>query len=127
MVSTFCSILLIFFVVLVVPITNCDGGGYRPGGIWPIDDLNDPQVVSAAKFAVTEYNKKTNTTLNFVAVMKGKEHKVGGSLYHLVISAKDNINANLKEYEIVVFAQVWLKKSPLKLESFKQLSKSVFN
>ncbi|KAL7098316.1 hypothetical protein ACP275_09G009200 [Erythranthe tilingii] len=100
---------------------------YRPGGIWPIDDLNDPQVVSAAKFAVTEYNKKANTTLNFVTVIKGREHMVGGSLYHLVISAKDNINANPKEYEIVVFAQVWLKKTPLKLESFKQLSKLIFN
>ncbi|EYU19045.1 hypothetical protein MIMGU_mgv1a022086mg, partial [Erythranthe guttata] len=73
------------------------------GGVWPIKDLKDPKVVSIAKFAVKEYNKQTNTTLHFVDVIKGKEHLVGGVIYHLVISAKDSNVAYPVKYETTVF------------------------
>ncbi|KAL8041813.1 hypothetical protein ABFX02_09G008400 [Erythranthe guttata] len=96
-----------------------------------IDNLYDPTVVSAAQFAVAEYNKKTKTPLYFINVIKGKRLVVRGQykgdLYHLIISAADYTKTHPKRYEIAVMDQRLVKKSPWKLESFKQFPHSIFN
>ncbi|KAL8027946.1 hypothetical protein ABFX02_14G129500 [Erythranthe guttata] len=97
--------------------------GYKPGGMWPIKDLEDPSVVSAAKFAVKEYNNKANTTLQFVTIIKGKKHMVAGSFYHLLILAKHKPAAYPEKYEVAVSDRPWKIKGGLELESFRKLSK----
>ncbi|GFP88442.1 cysteine proteinase inhibitor 4 [Phtheirospermum japonicum] len=91
------------------------------GGSVPIRNLKDPEVVKAAKFAVTEHNKQTNTTLVLVRVVKGEEQTVEGAMYRLTISAKDGRAAKPKLYRVKVWSRVWLKKNPLILDYFKEI------
>ncbi|XP_012838055.1 PREDICTED: multicystatin-like [Erythranthe guttata] len=101
--------------------------GYVHGGLWPVESPLDPRVVSVAKFAVKEYSKKTNTTLHFVTVIKGKEYMVASSLYHLLILAKQKSTTSPKKYEAAVWYRPWeIKDDGFKLESFKILSKSIW-
>ncbi|EYU35854.1 hypothetical protein MIMGU_mgv1a022613mg [Erythranthe guttata] len=118
-----CSVLLIFFLVLVESFISL--GEAFGGGMWPIEDLNNRLVLFVAKFAVAEYNKKANATLQFETIIKGKEHMVARSIYHLLISAKDS--SAPKKYETAVSFISWSKKS-FKLESFKNYqSQSLFS
>ncbi|EYU25651.1 hypothetical protein MIMGU_mgv1a022517mg, partial [Erythranthe guttata] len=99
--------------------------GFLPTGLMAMHNLKDPAVVSIAKFAVTEYNKNEDAPLKFITIIKGKQHTVSRSgyrsdLYHLIISVKDNTIVGPQRYEIVVIDQPWVKKQPIKLESFKQ-------
>ncbi|EYU40492.1 hypothetical protein MIMGU_mgv1a025014mg, partial [Erythranthe guttata] len=80
---------------------------YKPGGMWPIEDLKDPGVVSVAKFAVKEYNKKANTPLQLVTVIKGKQLMVAGSIYYLLILAKDKTAPYPQKYEVAVSDRPW--------------------
>ncbi|KAL9141775.1 hypothetical protein ABFS82_14G126600 [Erythranthe guttata] len=96
---------------------------YKPGGMWPIEDLKDPGVVSVAKFAVKEYNKKANTPLQLVTVIKGKQLMVAGSIYYLLILAKDKTAPYPQKYEVAVSDRPWEIKGGFELESFKKLSK----
>ncbi|GFP88443.1 cysteine proteinase inhibitor 4 [Phtheirospermum japonicum] len=91
------------------------------GGSVPIRNLKDPEVVKAAKFAVTEHNEETNSKLVFVRVVKGEEQSVEGSLYRLTISAKDGRAAKPKLYRVEVLSRVWLKKNQLRLEYFIEI------
>ncbi|KAK6123591.1 hypothetical protein DH2020_042666 [Rehmannia glutinosa] len=93
----------------------------RSGGWMPIEDLKDPEVVMAAKFAVKEHNKQANTTLIFITMVKGERLEVAGWLFRLVISAKDGRTTKPKNYRAVVWSRVWLKKKPLILDSFKEI------
>ncbi|XP_012838056.1 PREDICTED: cysteine proteinase inhibitor 1-like [Erythranthe guttata] len=100
--------------------------GYKPGGMWPIENLKDPGVVYAAKFAVKEYNKKANTTLQFVTVIKGKQHTVAGSIYHLLILVRQKSTTSPEKYEVAISDRPWETKGGFKLESFKKLSKLIW-
>ncbi|KAI3861779.1 hypothetical protein MKW92_026788 [Papaver armeniacum] len=45
--------------------------------------------VDLAKFAVDEYNKKENAVLEFVRVVKAKEHVVVGAVRHLTLELQE--------------------------------------
>ncbi|KAL7098318.1 hypothetical protein ACP275_09G010000 [Erythranthe tilingii] len=90
-----------------------------------IKDLKDSKVVWIAEFAVAEYNKKANTTLQFVRVLNGKTYLVAGLIYHLLISIKDESDAHPKTYETAVLDIPWEIKGGYKLDSFK-LFKSIW-
>ncbi|XP_073016719.1 cysteine proteinase inhibitor 1-like [Primulina eburnea] len=87
----------------------------------PIKDLNSPQVLEIARFAVSENDKMGGAKLQFVKVVMGTEGQyVEGTYYKLVIIANDEAVGNAPgNYE----AQVW--DMPLthirKLKSFVQV------
>ncbi|KAK6148247.1 hypothetical protein DH2020_019159 [Rehmannia glutinosa] len=85
----FRSLIYIFILILIILTPTNGDKGPVSGSSKPIENLKDPEVVTAAKFAITEHNKKANTKLVFVDVVKGEEQIVQGSMYRLVISAKD--------------------------------------
>ncbi|KAL3628198.1 hypothetical protein CASFOL_027244 [Castilleja foliolosa] len=120
----------IFILVLVViPIEgkNCrrptiDEDKYAPIGGWePLTNLKDPEALMSAKFAVTEHNKQAKTSLICVTLIGGRSKLVEGSLFQLVISAKDGSVDEPKLYLVEVWSRVWLKKQPLILDSFKEI------
>ncbi|XP_058727921.1 cysteine proteinase inhibitor 5-like [Vicia villosa] len=79
---------------------------HRMGRYWPITDIDDPDVIKAAKFAVTEYNKQSGFKLKFKKVIKGESQEVAGINYNLTLSAgKGSV---LKMYEAVVWERDWL-------------------
>ncbi|GFP88447.1 cysteine proteinase inhibitor 1 [Phtheirospermum japonicum] len=62
----------------------------------------------AARFAISEHNKKAKKRLSFVTVAeKGKQVVHGGFVYRLVISAKDGDTRS----PINCYAVVWLRAS----------------
>ncbi|KAI7739311.1 hypothetical protein M8C21_026646, partial [Ambrosia artemisiifolia] len=67
---------------------------------------------SLARFAVDEHNKKTNSLLMFVRLVKTKEQLVAGRLYHFTLEAKDAAGKT-KVYRAKVWVQRWI--------NFKQL------
>ncbi|XP_075515316.1 cysteine proteinase inhibitor 1-like [Primulina tabacum] len=71
----------------------------------PIKDLNSPQVLEIARFAVSENNKMAGAKLQFVKVVTGAEGQyIGGTYNKLVIIAIDEAVGNAPgNYE----AQVW--------------------
>lgn len=73
-----------------------------------------------AKFAVTEHNKKANINLQFINVIKCQEQVNSGSLYKVVISAKNGTTSHPKNYEAIVWLRPWEKKDLLTLKSFKK-------
>ncbi|EYU22237.1 hypothetical protein MIMGU_mgv1a026857mg [Erythranthe guttata] len=87
--------------------------------------LKDSKVVWIAEFAVAEYNKKVNTTLQFISIINGKRYSISGYINHLLISIKDESNAHPKTYETAVLYTPWEIKGGYKLDSFK-LFKSIW-
>ncbi|XP_073016721.1 cysteine proteinase inhibitor 1-like [Primulina eburnea] len=78
------------------------------GGWQPIKDLNSPNVLEIAKFAVSVHNKKSNAKLQFVKVVKGESQVVEGMNYKLVITANDVAAGNVpSDYETVVWDKPW--------------------
>lgn len=112
------SFLFAILLISVVPIPNEAG---KPGKWWPVKDLNNPEVVMVAKFAVTEHNKKANINLQFINVIKCQEQVSSGSLYKVVISAKNGTTSHPKNYEAIVWLRPWEKKDLLTLKSFKKV------
>jgi hypothetical protein len=77
------------------------------GGYSPINDINDPQVTKIANFAVTRYNKRSETKLKFEKVIKGESQAVGltKTNYKLTLSASNGSVSNT--YETVVYENLW--------------------
>ncbi|KAL3843736.1 hypothetical protein ACJIZ3_001139 [Penstemon smallii] len=70
--------------------------GDIPEGWRPIKNLNDPEVVGIAKFAVAEYNRTSKKALVLVSVVKGEARpsfRFESMIYHLDIYAKDSAAA----------------------------------
>ncbi|KAL3628202.1 hypothetical protein CASFOL_027248 [Castilleja foliolosa] len=119
----------IFLLVLVlIPIkgNNCGPIRYAAdddliGSSEPITNLKDPEVLMAAKFAVTKHNKQAKTSLIYVTLIKGQSQLVSSMLYELVISAKDGSAGKPKLYRAQVWDRVWMKNPRLILDSFKEM------
>ncbi|KAE8708932.1 Cysteine proteinase inhibitor 1 [Hibiscus syriacus] len=98
---------LIFFLSLVfLPLLFSDARKANlPGGWSPIEDITDPHVTEIAKFAVSEYNKHSKTSLELEKVVKGESQVVSGMNYRLVLKAKDG--TAVKTYQAVVWEKEW--------------------
>ncbi|KAL8026985.1 hypothetical protein ABFX02_14G065500 [Erythranthe guttata] len=111
MAPTSCSILLTFLFILIVPINS----------VSPIWDLKDPKVVSIAKFAVTENNKKANKTLRFVSIFNG-DYSVYSEKHNYQVyidfSAIDNKATNPKKYSASVLYTPRQKNNSMKLDNY---------
>ncbi|KAK9715070.1 hypothetical protein RND81_06G141200 [Saponaria officinalis] len=100
--------LFIVLALLAVTSTAYAAVGKRGsfvGGYTPIKDLHSAQVQEIAKYAVTEYNKKSGTSLVYVKTVKGESQVVSGANYRLVISAKDG--GAVRNYMAVVYEKSW--------------------
>ncbi|KAL5579988.1 hypothetical protein UlMin_015510 [Ulmus minor] len=75
------------------------------GGIKESEGVaNSLEIENLARFAVDEHNKKENSLLEFVKVVKVKEQVVAGTMYYITLEAIDG--GKKKNYE----AKVWEKK-----------------
>ncbi|XP_022957234.1 cysteine proteinase inhibitor 12-like [Cucurbita moschata] len=59
-----------------------------------------------ARFAVDEHNKKENSLLEFVRVVKAKEQVVAGTLHHLTVEVADA--GKKKLYEAKIWVKSWM-------------------
>ncbi|KAK7405568.1 hypothetical protein VNO78_07000 [Psophocarpus tetragonolobus] len=67
---------------------------------------NSVETDALARFAVDEHNKKQNSLLEFVRVVRAQEQVVAGTLHHLTVEA---IEAGEKKlYEAKVWVKPWL-------------------
>ncbi|KAL8054798.1 hypothetical protein ABFX02_04G016300 [Erythranthe guttata] len=96
-------------------------------GTQPIEDLKDPKVMSAARFAVATYNTNMKTSLRLVDIVQGRRLMVVGVLYYLILSAKENNTSNPVNYEAVVWERLWLDKDALIVKAFRKPSKLNWN
>ncbi|KAK9091923.1 hypothetical protein Syun_026834 [Stephania yunnanensis] len=77
----------------------------KPGGYEPVDP-SDPHIEDTGRYAVDEYNKRTNMDLKFVNVIKAETQVVSGVNYRLVITAR-NKNDQVQPYVAVVLERAW--------------------
>ncbi|GFQ07491.1 cysteine proteinase inhibitor 4 [Phtheirospermum japonicum] len=98
-----------------------DARGILQGHSEPIRNLKEPVVIKAAKFAVTQHNRNTNSTLTFIRVVEGEIQPVQSAMYRLTISAKDGRAAKPKLYRVKVWSRLWVKRKPLRLECFEEI------
>ncbi|KAL3843735.1 hypothetical protein ACJIZ3_001138 [Penstemon smallii] len=99
--------------------------GATPEGWWPIKNLNDPEVVGIAKFAVAEYNRTSNKALVLVSVVKGEAKQAfdpSETIYHLDIYAKDAAASTKPAGKYVTFVGDIPSKKFRGLISFYQIS-----
>ncbi|OAY55433.1 cysteine proteinase inhibitor 5-like [Manihot esculenta] len=82
------------------------------GGWQPIKDLKDPNIVEIGEYAVKEYNKRANTDLILVNVVKGEEQVVSGMNYRLILAVTEGKAS--KKYQAEVWEKAW--------ENFKNLT-----
>ncbi|XP_047335382.1 cystatin-1-like [Impatiens glandulifera] len=87
------------------------------GGWAPISDLKNPEIVMFGKFAISEYNTKANTTLEFNSLVEGEFQVISGVRYSLVIDVKDG--GVVGKYQAIVWDEPW-EKLP-ELTSFTKL------
>ncbi|KAK8501476.1 hypothetical protein V6N13_096963 [Hibiscus sabdariffa] len=90
-------LLSLIFLPLIISVTEVSA----VGGWKPIKDINDPHVVEIAEFAVDEYNKKGNTGLKLVTVMRGETQVISGTNYLLIL--KTTNGTATKTYQAVVW------------------------
>nr|GEW87050.1 cysteine proteinase inhibitor [Tanacetum cinerariifolium] len=69
-------------------------------------NLNGIDIGNLARFALEEHNKKENSLLKFVRLVKAKEQVVAGMLYHLTLEANDA--GKTKVYETKVWVKPWM-------------------
>ncbi|GJM88955.1 hypothetical protein PR202_ga05542 [Eleusine coracana subsp. coracana] len=86
----------------------CGGIYYAPGR------ENDLEYIERAKFAVAEYNSKTNGKLEYERLVKVGTQVVSGVIYYFTIEVKDGSVKKL--YEASVFEKPW--ENIKKLDSF---------
>ncbi|KAK4259110.1 hypothetical protein QN277_005477 [Acacia crassicarpa] len=100
---------LIFLPLFFLPLCSVADGkrGMLVGGWSPIKDLKDPHVTEIAKYAVSEYDKRSGETLKFEKVIKGETQVVAGTNYRLVLEAKSGSSSASKKYEAVVWEKAW--------------------
>ncbi|XP_073100282.1 cysteine proteinase inhibitor 12 isoform X2 [Elaeis guineensis] len=78
------------------------------GGVHDAKGIeNSVEIEELARFAVEEQNKKANTLLEFVRVVKVKEQVVSGIIYYITIEAIDG--GEKKLYEAKVWVKPWMK------------------
>ncbi|KAG1338358.1 Cysteine proteinase inhibitor [Cocos nucifera] len=78
------------------------------GGVHDAKEIeNSVEIEELARFAVEDHNKKANTLLEFVRVVKVKEQVVSGMIYYITIEASDG--GKKKLYEAKVWVKPWMK------------------
>ena len=98
------------FIILAHLCSASRLGGYDPKlGTWtPVKNTSDPHIVEIGEFAVSAYNRITNSKLEFCRVIKGETMQiVVVNLYKLVIEAKDGDKVG--NYEAIVWEKAWKK------------------
>ncbi|GER31785.1 cysteine proteinase inhibitor [Striga asiatica] len=113
------SVLIFLSMLMVMAPYHATSRSGKHGGWMPFDNLNDPEAVKYAKFALAEYNKETAASLTFVALVKVDTQLVAGRRYRLDISAKDGDADSPKKYRAVVLSQRWLH--IVQLTSFEEI------
>ncbi|PWA81787.1 cystatin A [Artemisia annua] len=78
----------------------------KMGGIRDINNLNGIEIQNLARFALDQHNKKENSLLKFVRLVKAKEQVVAGMLYHMTLEANDA--GKTKVYETKVWVKPWM-------------------
>ncbi|KAJ4779349.1 Cysteine proteinase inhibitor [Rhynchospora pubera] len=91
-----------------------------PGGWRDSEIANSAEIEELARFAVEEHNKKENTLLKFVRVVKAKEQVVAGIMHHFTLEAIEA--GNKKLYEAKVWVKPWLHFK--QLQEFKHAAAS---
>ncbi|OWM75909.1 hypothetical protein CDL15_Pgr009553 [Punica granatum] len=86
----------VLLLATAIPILSATG----LGGWTRMKDLNDPYVQGIAKFAISQYNKRSKASLTFVSVKSGDSQVVKGVNYRLIISATDG--ATTLDYDAIV-------------------------
>ncbi|CAF2128484.1 cysteine proteinase inhibitor 4 [Brassica rapa] len=105
---------LICLSLILLPLFSVVEGQLIGGQVQIRVDEDD--VVVVAKFAVSEHNRQSKANLVYVNVVNGTYQIAVGTVYRLIISAKDGSHA-AKNYE----AAVWEKLDGSKiLLSFKE-------
>ncbi|CAJ1971910.1 unnamed protein product [Sphenostylis stenocarpa] len=78
------------------------------GGITDVPGAaNSVEIENLARFAVDDHNKKQNSALEFVRVISARQQVVAGTLYYIILEAKDGETKNA--YETKVWVKEWLK------------------
>ncbi|XP_054778878.1 cysteine proteinase inhibitor 5 [Prosopis cineraria] len=110
---------LVLLSLFFLPLCAVAEGSRGPllGGWTPIKDIEDPHVTEIAKFAVSEYDKRSGAALKLEKVLKGETQVVAGTNYRLVLAAKDGSSSASKNYEAVVWEKPW--EHFMNLTSFK--------
>lgn len=98
-------LLLSLVVVFLLPLSA--SAAVRVGGWSPISNVTDPHVVEIGEFAVSEYNKRSESGLKFETVVSGETQVVAGTNYRLKVAANDG--GASKNYEAMVWEKPWLK------------------
>ncbi|CAI0440152.1 unnamed protein product [Linum tenue] len=111
----------ILAILLLLALAVADAallGGWRP---IDAEDLKDPDVIDAAKFAVKQHNQKEGEKLKLVRVESGSYQVVRGKNYKLELTVSGAADTNgLSKYEAIVWVQPGAG-SPKKLTSFKKV------
>ncbi|CAK8538869.1 unnamed protein product [Lathyrus sativus] len=88
----------IMFVLVFLSVSIFSEG--LPGGMNPIKNIKDPQVLEIAQFAVTEQQKQSGVKLSLVEVISGEVQVVAGKNYRLDLTANDG--SVTKKYQALV-------------------------
>eukprot|EP00262_Sarcandra_glabra_P016622 TRINITY_DN5479_c0_g1_i1.p1 TRINITY_DN5479_c0_g1~~TRINITY_DN5479_c0_g1_i1.p1 ORF type:complete len:135 (+),score=29.97 TRINITY_DN5479_c0_g1_i1:41-445(+) len=102
--------LLLLFII--IPLTSHLGLGFttkmaKLGGIRDsCGSENSVEIEGLGRFAVEEHNKKENSLLEFVKVVKAKEQVVAGTMYYLTTEVIDA--GKKKIYEAKVWVKPWM-------------------
>uniref|UniRef100_A0A7N0UD01 Cystatin domain-containing protein n=1 Tax=Kalanchoe fedtschenkoi TaxID=63787 RepID=A0A7N0UD01_KALFE len=95
-------------LVLLIWLLVSTGDSARIGGWEEMRDLsNDQHVNEIAEFAVAEINKKADSQLKLLGVIKGQMQVVSGINYKLVVAVQDRDGSG--KYEAVVLEKPWLR------------------
>ncbi|RDX68459.1 hypothetical protein CR513_52552, partial [Mucuna pruriens] len=85
------------------------------GGITDVPDAsNNVEIQKLARFAVDEYNKKENASLEYVGVISAQKQVVSGFKYYITLEAKDD--GIKKVYEAIVWEKPDSNSNPELLE-----------
>ncbi|KAL7139074.1 hypothetical protein ABFS83_09G026500 [Erythranthe nasuta] len=115
-----CILLLeiLLLSILIVPIRSYKHDNVMVGGWFPIVNLNDPEIVKAAKFALKKHNKMAHTKLHLLRLISGEMQIVQGSNLKLVIEANDGLPVAPGIYKAFIFARP-SKRNHFVLKSFE--------
>ncbi|XP_022721053.1 cysteine proteinase inhibitor 5-like [Durio zibethinus] len=98
--------LILLLSLLFLPIISSDARKDALVGGWtPIKNIKEPHVTEIGEFAVAEYNKQSNTSLELLKVVKGETQVVAGTNYRLVLNATDGAATNA--YQAIVWEKAW--------------------
>ncbi|KAH9313518.1 hypothetical protein KI387_022145, partial [Taxus chinensis] len=78
--------------------------------------------ITAARFAVDEYNKRQNDGLSYERVVEAERQIVAGYMYYLTMEVKKKEDEELKICKAQVWERPWLKQMQLEVFELKPLN-----